>query len=105
TGNVLYELPFKIQLGGFLQYNSAPPYNTITGLDDNRDNVVNDRPAGTKYNAGRANSFFNVDTRVSKKFVIREKANAELMWEMFNLFNTVNYFSAYQGNMQSKTFG
>jgi hypothetical protein len=105
TGNVLYELPYHIQLGGFIQANSAPPYNVITGLDDNKDNVVNDRPVGSQYNAGRADSFFNIDTRVSKKFVIREKANAELMWEMFNLFNTVNYFSNYIGNMQSKTFG
>jgi hypothetical protein len=27
------------------------------------------------------------------------------MWEMFNMFNTVNFFSNYSGNMRSTTFG
>lgn len=105
TGNVMYEIPFGIQLGGFVQFNSAPPYNITTGLDDNRDLVVNDRPAGTKYNAGRADRFFNLDVRISKKFNFNEKSHMEVMWEMFNTFNTVNFFSNYVGNMRAANFG
>ena len=105
TGNVLYSMPFGFQLGGFVQFNSAPPYNIATGLDDNRDAVTNDRPVGVGYNAGRGDRFFNTDIRVSKKFAFSENTHAEVMWEMFNMFNTVNFFSNYIGNQRSLTFG
>jgi len=105
TGNALYDLPYGIRFGGFVQFNSAPPYNITTGNDDNRDAVVNDRQPGVQYNSGRGDSFFNTDIRVSKKFAFSERTNLEVMWEMFNMFNTVNFFSNYSGNMRSTTFG
>lgn len=104
TANGIYTLPLNIQFSSFLQFNTAPPYNVITGNDDNRDLVINDRPAGFGYNAGRGDRLFNLDMRVSKKFQIREKAHAEVLWEMFNVFNTRNLLN-FQGNMRSAVFG
>lgn len=100
VSNVIYELPYGIQIGGIMTANSAPPYNITTGTDANRDGDNNDRPAGVGFNAGRGDKFFQTDVRLSKKFEFG-RARAEILWEMFNLFNTVN-FTNYQGNQSSQ---
>lgn len=96
VSNVVYELPYGIQVGGILTANSAPPYNVILGTDTNRDGDNNDRPAGVGFNSARGDRYFQTDMRVSKK-VNLGRATGEVLWEMFNLFNTVN-FNNYQGN-------
>lgn len=101
VSNAIYELPYGIQLGGILTTNSAPPYNTTTGTDVNRDGDNNDRLPGVGYNEGRGDPFFQADVRVSKRFRFRGGAQAEVLWEMFNLFNTVN-FNNYQGNQSAQ---
>jgi hypothetical protein len=99
VSNVIYQLPFDIQLGGIVTTNSAPPYNITTGSDANRDGDNNDRPAGVGYNAGRGDRFVQTDVRISKRFQLGT-FRGEVLWEMFNLFNTVN-FTNYQGNQAS----
>ena len=99
VGNVIYELPFGIQVGGIVSTNSAPPYNIITGTDANRDGDNNDRPTGLDFNAGRGDRYFTADLRASKKFNFG-RGSGEVLWEMFNLFNTVN-FNNYQGNQSA----
>jgi hypothetical protein len=103
TGNVIYELPFRITVAGIVTANSAAPYNHTTGRDDNLDFVLNDRPAGVRFNALRGDPFFNTDLRVSKKFSLGDTRNVELMWEMFNLLNSVN-LADFNGNAQASTF-
>lgn len=99
--NVVYQAPFGIQVGGIVMTNSAPPYNIILGTDTNRDGDNNDRPEGVGYNAARGDRFFQTDLRLSKRFGIRDgRVNAEVLFEMFNLFNTVN-FNNFQGNMSA----
>jgi hypothetical protein len=99
VANALYELPFGIQLGSILSANSAPPFNITTGRDANLDGSNNDRPAGTGFNAGRGDKYFTMDLRASKRFPIRT-AQIEILWEMFNVFNTVNLVN-YNGNQSS----
>ncbi|MCA1586483.1 MAG: hypothetical protein LC791_17495, partial [Acidobacteria bacterium] len=99
VSNVIYELPFGIQVGGIVSANSAPPYNIYLGADANRDGDNNDRPAGVAFNSARGDAFFQTDVRTSKKFKIG-RAEAEVLWEMFNLFNTVN-FNNFQGNQSA----
>jgi len=103
TGNVVYELPYRINVAGIVTANSAAPYNHTTGRDDNLDFVTNDRPAGVRFNDLRGDSFFATDLRLTKKFFLRETKNVELMWEMFNLFNTAN-LADYNGNERATTF-
>jgi hypothetical protein len=100
VGNLITELPYGIQLGTIVTANTAPPYNITTGTDVNLDGDNNDRPAGVGFNAGRGDRYFQTDMRMSKKFRFGKTANAEVLWEMFNLFNTVN-FNNYQGNRAS----
>jgi hypothetical protein len=104
TGNAIYQLPFRISVSGIVTANSAAPYNLTTGRDDNLDFVLNDRPAGVRFNARRGDPFFNADLRVSKKVFFDRTRNVELMWEMFNVFNTAN-LADYNGNAQASTFG
>jgi Carboxypeptidase regulatory-like domain len=99
VSNVIYEMPFGIRVGGIVTANSAPPYNITTGVDANRDGDNNDRPAGVEFNAGRGDSYFTTDLRVSKSFAIGS-ARAEILWEMFNVFNAVN-FNNYNGNQSA----
>ena len=99
VSNVIYELPWQFQAGLIVTTNSAPPYNIILGTDANRDGDNFDRPPGTEYNAGRGDHFFQTDVRFSKKVTVG-RFTGEVLWEMFNLFNTVN-FNNYNGNMSS----
>jgi hypothetical protein len=45
---------------------SGIPYTITTGLDDNRDGVLNDRPAGVGRNTARGNATWTMNLRVSK---------------------------------------
>ena len=99
VGNVIYQLPWDIQIGTILTANSAPPFNITTGTDVNRDGDNNDRPAGVTYNAGRGDRFFQADIRTSKKVTIG-RVSGEILWEMFNVFNTVN-FNNFNGNQSA----
>ncbi|MGE4065751.1 MAG: carboxypeptidase regulatory-like domain-containing protein [Vicinamibacterales bacterium] len=98
--NVIYELPYGIQVGGIVTANSAPPYNITLGTDANRDGSNNDRPSGEGFNSARGDAYFQTDLRLSKKFNVG-RASGEILWEMFNVFNTVN-FNNYQGNQRSR---
>jgi hypothetical protein len=65
---VNFGVPWAMRLGIFTQAQSATPYNIITGIDGNRDTVVNDRPAGVRRNAGRGSASWNLNARLSKAF-------------------------------------
>lgn len=99
VGNVIYQLPWQIQVGTILTANSAPPFNITLGTDTNRDGDNNDRPAGVGYNSGRGDRFFQADIRTSKKVTIG-RVSGEILWEMFNVFNTVN-FNNFNGNQSA----
>jgi hypothetical protein len=103
TGNVTYQLPFNFNVAGILTANTAPPYNQTTGIDDNLDFVINDRSLGVGFNSLRGDSFFTTDLRLSKRVHLGETRNVELMWEMFNLFNTAN-LTDFNGNQRATTF-
>ena len=79
------------QLGAALQHHARHRRN----LDG--DNV--DRPVGVDFNAGRGDRYFQTDVRVSKKITVG-RVSAELLGELYNVFNTVN-FNNYQGNQSS----
>jgi hypothetical protein len=104
TGSVVYEFPYDINVAAIVTANSAPPYNQTLGVDANLDFKRDDRPEGVKPNSLRAESFFNTDLRVSKRFFIGEVTNIEVLWEMFNLFNTANLVN-YNGALNSPTYG
>jgi hypothetical protein len=68
-GQAMMPLPYGMRFNAQLRAQSGPAYNWTTGLDDNRDGVVNDRPAGVTRNALRGDGYWTVGfLRVSKSF-------------------------------------
>ena len=107
VGSLVYRLPFGVQLGALVTATSAPPYNVITGTDDNKDRNINDRPLANGAmlgpNSGRGDRYFDADVRLSKSLTAGRK-RLDLIVETFNLFNTRNY-GGYNGNRLAVTFG
>ncbi len=104
TANLIYQAPFDINVSTIVTANSAPPYDKTTGRDNNGDGFRNDRSPGVGVHSERGDNFFNTDLRLSKRFFIDETKNVEVLWEMFNVFNTANLLR-FQGNESSSSFG
>ena len=104
TGNLIYELPYDINVSTIVTANSAAPYDQTTGRDNNGDGFRNDRSPGVGVHSERGDNFFNTDLRLSKRFFIDETKNVEVLWEMFNMFNTANLLR-FNGNESSVSFG
>src|SRR5437764_689328 len=70
--------------------------------------LIQPGPGNVGRNSGRGPSFADVDLRVAKRFVLREKSKGaqrlELRLDAFNLLNHVNYFN-YVGTLNSPYFG
>lgn len=127
--NVIWALPAGVQLGFFTQARSAVPFNITTGVDNNRDTTINDRPdlanpngdlrdratydanftgrvGNLPRNFGRGPGYFEAHLRVSKFFNL-ERAKfdrLEVFVEALNVTNHVN-LATPQGNLRSSAFG
>ncbi len=102
-GSANLDGPWGVKLGLGGRYRSALPYNITTGLDDNRDTLVNDRPAGVGRNSARGTAAWTVDTRLSKVFRFGGQ-KLEIIAEGFNLLNHPSQDN-FQGNQRSTLFG
>ncbi len=69
---------------------SGRPWNLLAGVDLNRNGDANDRPAGLGRNVGVTPAFYNLDTRLSRRFINRDRFKLEGIVEAFNLFNRTN---------------
>jgi len=70
---------------------SASFYSIFAGTDVNHDGNANTDRAGTLgRNTYRGDPLANVDVRLARLFRLREKVNAELSAEAFNITNTLN---------------
>jgi hypothetical protein len=65
-GMVNFGLPKNVRMGIFTQGQSALPYNITTGLDNNGDTLLNDRPLGVTRNTARGTAQWNLNMRLSK---------------------------------------
>ncbi len=126
VGSVVYRLPWDVQLAGLVQARSGLPWTVTTGVDNNGDTNINDRPdlavpggdptdkatydaafTGRAGNLGRNTNtgpaYVSVDARVSK-FVRLGSRSVEGFVEAFNLLNSVN-LGVPVGNLRSAVFG
>jgi carboxypeptidase family protein len=124
--NFNWSLPAGIQFAGLASARSGLPWNVTTGVDNNLDTQINDRPdlavpggdplskatyfaAFTKRvgnlprNANRGPDYFSLDARLSK-LVPLGRTRAELFAEAFNVTNYVNYGTP-NGSLRAATFG
>jgi hypothetical protein len=90
SGNVLDHIWHGWMLSSIYSYSSAPPFNIVTGSDNNGDTNFNDRPAGVGRNTGTGFPYQSFDSRLSRTFHIGERWKLESMIEAFNLFNHRN---------------
>jgi hypothetical protein len=74
-------------------------------LDQDGNGNYGPRDLKTARNAFSAPVFFNLDSRISKTFVIRERYRLTGMFEFFNLFNNANAAAMQSQQAQAATFG
>ncbi|MBI4885733.1 MAG: TonB-dependent receptor [Acidobacteria bacterium] len=103
------EAPFGVQLSPVVQWASARAYNLTAGSDLNADGTNNDRWVDPKtakqvsINTARGDQTFVFDMRTTK-FIGAGERKLGIFVEFFNLFNTVNFGNAYNGNGRSSLF-
>ena len=106
----VFEVGYGIQLSPIFQIASARPYNLTAGRDLNADGQNNDRwvdPANgqqVSLNTGRGDKTVVLDLRTTKFFELGGDRRIGVFAEFFNLFDTVNLGSAFNGNASSSTF-
>jgi hypothetical protein len=80
-------------VGLALQFASGIPINLRTTTDLNNDGLVADRPVGVSRNSLNLPARYNVDLRLSRQIPVGGNAKAEVLAEVTNLFNTVQWSS------------
>jgi hypothetical protein len=80
------------QLGILMQLNSALPFNIVSNRDLNNDGFANnDRPVNVGRNSMYLPARYNVDMRYSRFVPFRGNLRAEVIGELKNVFNTVQW--------------
>ncbi len=99
----MYLLPGNVMISSIVTVASGRPYNILAGADLNGDGnggaFPPDRARGERASqatsvgrdAGTLPSHATVDARVSRRFPLGGRASVEGIFEVFNLFNRVNY--------------
>ncbi len=92
VANGSVELPWSLRVSAYAVAASGLPVNALTGVDNNGDGTVVDRPAGFGRNAFRGTPHYNFDMAVIKPIPLSENIRVELRAEGFNLFNRNNFY-------------
>jgi len=71
-------------------YNSGFPVNVASGIDLNRDLVLNDRPLDTARNSVDGPDYLQADVRITRRFALGGGATLAVMVESENVFNRFN---------------
>jgi hypothetical protein len=89
-----YRLPYDVTIGTVNQLGSARPYNATTGIDNNGDGVLNDRPVinGTVVNryAFRGTPLYDSSIFGEVRLRLQQGRVVTLRIEGFNVFNHAN---------------
>jgi hypothetical protein len=85
------ELPLGLFLTGRLSSRTGQKYTILTGLDDNKDGRLSDRPPGVGRNSGPSPNFHSVAFNISKAFFFgTSQQNVNVFANMSNAFNHLN---------------
>ena len=81
-------------LGVAMQFASGVPINLRTNPGEiNNDGIASDRPAGVPRNSLNLPARYNVDLRLSRQFRLGGARKAEVIAEVKNVFNTVQWMA------------
>jgi len=102
----IVELPYGIQFSTMVRWNTPRPYNIYDSSDPNDDGYSDLPPDVPHRMYGRGDdNFFQLDFRFSKFFRFSNRYEIEIIAELFNAFNTVN-FRGYEGDVDTPdTYG
>ncbi len=103
----LVELPWKIQFSSIFRAQSGFRYTDVAAqpLDQDGNGNFGPRSLKTGRNAFTAPPFVNMDLRVAKTFVIRDRFRVQGLFEFFNLFNNANPAAIQRQESQASTLG
>jgi TonB dependent receptor/Carboxypeptidase regulatory-like domain/TonB-dependent Receptor Plug Domain len=103
----IVELPWKIQLSSLFRAQSGFRYTNVgfKPIDQDGNGQFNGRDLKTGRNAFSSPPFVNMDLRVAKTFVVRERFRIQAMFEFFNLFNNANPAAIQNQESQADTLG
>ncbi|HEX4997379.1 MAG TPA: TonB-dependent receptor [Terriglobia bacterium] len=101
----VFESPFERGMGAFsllrafrfapiFTWASGRPFNVLLGFDANNDTNANtDRPAGFGRNVGKGPDYVSLNMRIARDFEVSRgsETRLEAIFEVFNVFNRVNY--------------
>jgi len=103
----IVELPWKIQFSSLFRAQSGFRYtnSALSPVDQDGNGTFGIRDLKTGRNAFTAPPFVNMDLRVAKTFVVRERFRVQAMFEFFNLFNNANPAAIQIMESQADTLG
>jgi hypothetical protein len=95
TANGVVFLPKGLQVAAQMRFNSGRPFSPRTGVDSNRDGILNDRPllngeVVRRNHAFRKQGFADTSLRVQRNFTLPSEKMISFTAEVFNLFNIDN---------------
>jgi hypothetical protein len=92
VGHGLMRLPWQMQVSGIVVAATSLPVNALTGIDNNGDGTVVDRPAGFGRNAFRGTPHRSLDLSVAKTVRLGERARVDVRGDVFNATNHSNFY-------------
>lgn len=103
----LVQLPWRIQFSSLFRAQSGFRFTAgaVAPLDQDGNSNFNGRDLQTGRNAFSAPAFVNMDLRVAKTWVIRDRFRLQGLFEFFNLFNNANAAAMQTQQAQAATFG
>jgi outer membrane receptor protein involved in Fe transport len=103
----VYDLPRGMQVAGILNWRTGVPFTAFTGVDSNKDSQFTDRPiingVPLLRDSFRQPNVFNTDMRVSKRWRFTERQSLAFNVDLFNVFNTHNYYYLVSTNESTTT--
>jgi hypothetical protein len=90
SASVNSRLPLDVYLTTVIKAKSGTFYTITTGKDDNKDGVINDRPAGVVKNSETGPNYFDVSFNFSKAVELNRAAGANATGPQMNVFANVN---------------
>jgi hypothetical protein len=95
TTNGVVFLPKGFQVATQMRFNSGRPFSPRTGVDSNRDGILNDRPmlngeVVRRNHEFRKQGFADTSLRIQKNVTLQSEKMISVTAEVFNLFNIDN---------------
>ncbi len=90
VASAVLRLPARFMLAPIFSYGSGQPWNHRLGYDANGDGRNSDRPAGTSRFSENGPKYTSFDMRLTYRLALGSRASADVIAEVFNVFNRAN---------------